>query len=225
MSQFRASRLAESFNTSGPSPQSYSLESTVLPASSAKTLQKSIRLGKLDDQGRLIGGEDGESDSEDDDGTMQEILELLRKGEVHNAGPDGPHQFVAPQAPIEKPTKPLPEKPKTSRFKLARSEAGLLSSRQPVAPPVVERKVPAVVERQMPVARPAPAPVSKPVVIESPSFPQGPKTTRLTRPPTVMTKSVSERTSGQSARIQPPAAQEQKMSRFMSSRMDEEESE
>jgi hypothetical protein len=98
ISQFRANKLAAAYNVStqalagsqqaSSSSTSTSLGASVLPASSTRTIQKAIRTGKLDDDGKLIGGED-DSASEEEDGGIQEVLELLRKGEVYNIGPDG----------------------------------------------------------------------------------------------------------------------------------------
>lgn len=65
-----------------------SLAGSVLPASSARTIQRAIRTGKLDDNGKLIGGDDDSASEEEDQG-LQEVLDLLRKGEVYNLGPDG----------------------------------------------------------------------------------------------------------------------------------------
>ncbi|KAJ6525712.1 hypothetical protein B0H19DRAFT_1198549 [Mycena capillaripes] len=130
ISHFQANRLTSSYNAAAPS-SSKSLGDNVLPASSARTLQRAIRLGKLDSDNRLVGGESGSD--EEDDGAMQEIMELLKKGEVYNVGPDGNFLHTVPPAP--KPSAngvatppatpggppPTSRKPQASKFKLARS--------------------------------------------------------------------------------------------------------
>lgn len=140
ISQFRANRIASAYNASTSS--STSLGASVLPASSTRTLQQAFRAGKLDSDGRLVGGE-ADSASEDEEPGLQEVLELLKKGEVYNIGPDGKYlhtippssgqpnpagaPFVAP-LPAEAAEVKLPPslsgKPKTSRFKVSRQAAG-----------------------------------------------------------------------------------------------------
>ncbi|KAJ7286109.1 hypothetical protein C8J57DRAFT_1286754 [Mycena rebaudengoi] len=144
VSVFQANRLASSYAAATPS-SSKSLGPNVIPAASTRTLQRAIRTGKLDSENRLVGI-DGESGSEnEDEGAMQEILELLKKGEVYNLGPDGnyihtvpPPSTNAPSADAPTPSKPdIPpplasRKPPTSKFKLARAgqrpPAAVLSS-------------------------------------------------------------------------------------------------
>ncbi|KAJ7744983.1 hypothetical protein DFH07DRAFT_834089 [Mycena maculata] len=130
ISHFQANRLAASYNTTTPS--SHSLGANVIPTSSARTLQRAIRLGKLDSDNRLVGGDDGESASEEEnDPAMQDIMDLLKKGEVYNLGADGNLIRTVPppsNAPASIPTGAAPRapflpsrKPPTSKFKLARS--------------------------------------------------------------------------------------------------------
>jgi hypothetical protein len=138
ISQFRANRIASAYNTSTPS--STSLGASVLPASSTRTLQQAIRAGKLDSDGRLVGGE-ADSASEDEEPGLQEVLDLLKKGEVYNIGPDGKYLHTIPPssdqpnpagAPLVTPGEAaevklppsLSGKPKTSRFKVSRQAAG-----------------------------------------------------------------------------------------------------
>ena len=59
-------------------------------------MQNAIRRGKLDSDGSLVGGED-DSASEAGDDAMQEVLELLKKGEVYNIGPNGDPIYVLPK--------------------------------------------------------------------------------------------------------------------------------
>lgn len=140
ISQFRANRIASAYNASTSS--STSLGASVLPASSTRTLQQAFRAGKLDSDGRLIGGE-ADSASEDEEPGLQEVLELLKKSEVYNIGPDGKYLHTIPPSSGQPnpagapPVTPLPAeaaelnippslsgKPKTSRFKVSRQAAG-----------------------------------------------------------------------------------------------------
>ncbi|KAK7467381.1 hypothetical protein VKT23_004437 [Stygiomarasmius scandens] len=131
ISNFRANQLASSYAASAPS-SSQSLGGSVLPASGTQTLQRSIRMGKLDSENKLVGGDAGESDSEPDNEATQEMVELLQKGQVYNVGPNGDLHTIpsssqksadvrAPQ-PFTPPTQPLSSKPKTSQFKLSRPQ-------------------------------------------------------------------------------------------------------
>ncbi|KAG2158479.1 uncharacterized protein EDB93DRAFT_1199376 [Suillus bovinus] len=80
VSRFRADRMATAYDKS----TSTSLASSVIPASRQKSLQEAIRLGKIEND-HLVGGEEGESGSEDE--AVREVLELLKNGHIHNAGP------------------------------------------------------------------------------------------------------------------------------------------
>ncbi|KAF8163573.1 hypothetical protein B0H34DRAFT_328733 [Crassisporium funariophilum] len=103
LSQFRANRIASAYNASTPPPStsisssspSTSLGASVIPASSARTIQRAVRTGKLDSDGKLVGTE-GDSASEEEDQGLQEVLELLQKGEVYNIGPDGKYLHTIP---------------------------------------------------------------------------------------------------------------------------------
>ncbi|KAJ6624540.1 hypothetical protein B0H10DRAFT_1943141 [Mycena sp. CBHHK59/15] len=140
MSHFQANRLASSYNASTPSTSKL-LGANVLPASSARTLQHAIRTGKLDSDNRLVGGDAGESGSEDDESpAMQEILELLKKGELYNLGPDGNLIYTVPppsnpsqnsSAPPDVPPPSASRKPTASKFKLNRPSG----QRPPAATP------------------------------------------------------------------------------------------
>jgi len=141
LSQFKASRLASAFGASAPSTssQSTSLGASVLPAASTRTLQRAVRTGKLDPDGKLVGPE-ADSESEGEDPALQEILNLLRKGEVYNLGPNGEYLHVIPpqdqngetspsstaqQATPSSSTLPPPSmRSKTSKFKASRAAAG-----------------------------------------------------------------------------------------------------
>lgn len=97
VSQFRASRFAEAYNASSQTSKtpSTSLAASAIPASSAKTIQKAVRTGKIDADGKLVGGE-ADSASEEENEEIQEVLHLLRKGEVYNLGPDGNYLHTIP---------------------------------------------------------------------------------------------------------------------------------
>ena len=58
-----------------------------MPASGFQTVQRAVRVGRLEGD-YLVGGEEGESASEPEDETMKEVLELLKKGDILNIGPD-----------------------------------------------------------------------------------------------------------------------------------------
>ncbi|TFK42330.1 hypothetical protein BDQ12DRAFT_270495 [Crucibulum laeve] len=146
ISQFKVNRIASAYNTTVPGPSaSTSLGETVLPAGSTRTIQRAICTGKLDADNKLVGT-DADSASEDENEGMQEVLDLLRKGEVYNIGPDGelvsvPSRVgpwaspteaevaaaIAPSA-LEAPPLPTPLLPlnklKTSKFKVSRAQAG-----------------------------------------------------------------------------------------------------
>ncbi|KAG1877745.1 hypothetical protein DFJ58DRAFT_835467 [Suillus subalutaceus] len=82
VSRFRADHMAMAYDRS----TSTSLGPSVIPASRQKSLQEAIRLGKVENN-HLVGGEEGESGSEDE--AVREVLELLSNGRIHNAGPVG----------------------------------------------------------------------------------------------------------------------------------------
>ncbi|PFH54125.1 hypothetical protein AMATHDRAFT_44674 [Amanita thiersii Skay4041] len=217
ISQFKASKLVSAYNASVTSP-STSLEGSILPASRAKALQRAIRTGKLDSRNELVGGEnDSESEAEND--AMQEILDLFRKGDVYNVGPDD-IKVVPPSsstgrtstaAAVNMATLAPLDKPKVSKFKLDRSRAGPSSSRtteaqsrntfQPPAPLAKLPAMPTVIERQLPsISSPSPSPPfgSQLIPIESPSIP-GPKV-----PPPI--KSTVSPSQSQSTPVQQPIA-------------------
>ncbi|KAG6879254.1 hypothetical protein C0992_004083 [Termitomyces sp. T32_za158] len=135
VSQFKAGRLASSYAASSPST---SIDASVVPASAVRTIQKTFRTGKIDDNGQLVGN-DADSASEDETTeNAQDLLNLLRRGELYNVGPDGNHLHVAlpsdgvqhtPETPslpsaisraIPKDLTPI-DRPKTSKFKLSRA--------------------------------------------------------------------------------------------------------
>ncbi|KAF9036641.1 hypothetical protein BJ165DRAFT_1504853 [Panaeolus papilionaceus] len=146
ISQFKANRLAEAYQSSGHKPKTskapISFGVPVFPASGARTIQRSIRTGKVDADGNLVGGE-ADSASENEDEQLQEVLDLIKKGEVLNVGSSNeylatippksdPWQQTAPVAPssgqesVEKPLElPAPTvHSKVSKFKVSRAAAG-----------------------------------------------------------------------------------------------------
>ena len=165
---------------------STSLGPTVIPVSRQKSLQEAIKVGKLDNN-RLVGGEEGESGSEDE--AVREILELLKNGQIENAGSEGLAISALPQEPATAPS--VPAAPKPSKFKMARSvlasdqpsqsfsplTIGERSSHKPPLSEVVERRQfkpnrphERIVE---PAAQPIPSTTTSvnSAVVKSPSFP------------------------------------------------------
>ncbi|KAK0503565.1 hypothetical protein EDD18DRAFT_636560 [Armillaria luteobubalina] len=200
LSHFKSERLASSYGASSPSsssssPASQSLGAYVLPASGAETLRNAVRMGKLDSDNRLVGGE---SDSEGDNEAVQEIIRLLEKGEA------GPSKTLAsntkgPILPENLP--PLPPQTKPSKFKAARSQAGrpaTPSSRSDSSTPVSKAqrsspKLPPAATDVFPstvMGSPFPAGDVMSMIVESPSFPQ-PQTVPTSRP-AVMSSGVRE---------------------------------
>jgi hypothetical protein len=93
LSRFKADQLSSAYNTSllHNAPEaglSASLGNTILPAGAVYTLQHAVRLGKLCEDGQLVGGAAGDSDSDENGEGMQEMMEMLRQGKITNLGPD-----------------------------------------------------------------------------------------------------------------------------------------
>ncbi|KIL69985.1 hypothetical protein M378DRAFT_157236 [Amanita muscaria Koide BX008] len=203
ISRFKASKLASSYNSSLPS-ETKSLDGSLLSASSAKALQRSIRMGKLDSRGRLTGhSEDSESEPENE--AAQEVLDLLKKGEVYNVGPDS-NQVLHP-VPASPPKKeeqqvsvalPPLNKPKASKFKVDRSQAGPSKASQHQAKSIftnspistnltspavgTERRPPGITSTNSTNTIPS----ITPAVVDSPPFPRAlaqDRNTRISRTP------------------------------------------
>lgn len=187
ISRFKASRIAASYNALTPLAlsTSTSLGASVLPASSTRTLQRAIRTGKLDADERLVGGE-ADSASEEENEGMQEVLELLKKGEVYNLGPDGNHIYVVPpRTPGDKKQSITPaislstannsqpnvlpplHRPKTSKFKLSRSQPERQTPAIATIPssPSPGSQDPTLISHEQR-SSPKPAPAMTPIVIE-----------------------------------------------------------
>ncbi|KAH6918310.1 hypothetical protein BKA70DRAFT_1554397 [Coprinopsis sp. MPI-PUGE-AT-0042] len=149
ISQFKAKKLASAYGAARAAPTTGTLAAAtgisnfLVPASTARTIQKSIRTGKLDADGNLIGGEDDSASEDDLDPNAQEILELLKKGEVYNLGqdeiiavkPDHVKEMNATKPSetaealrLDQENKTLPAldkaKAHTSKFKVSRAAAG-----------------------------------------------------------------------------------------------------
>lgn len=169
-------------------PVSTPIGQNVIPASRQKSLQTSVRLGKFEN-GRLVGGESGDSGSEDE--VAREVIEMLRTGNIRNVGPDFNPSSTSSITP---PRNPDTVEPRTgtstvsqpSKFKLARGggiaemstfEGSNDIQSHPAISNVVERKAPRSSPRQhFPFNKPPPRPPVKtseqfsPVIIDSPSF-------------------------------------------------------
>ncbi|KAL0946777.1 hypothetical protein HGRIS_012950 [Hohenbuehelia grisea] len=220
LSRFQADRLGKTYTAS------HSLD-TILPASSTRSMQDAIRLGKLDADNRLVG-EAADSESEDDKEAAQQIFELLKKGQIYNAGPNpqAASSNLAQARPQEPPHGPPPSKnphvvdsvmerrppnnsPTSVRQQVpssksqAASQATPLVPSQPVAPAILQSP-------------------SFPMIVDSPSF-RPPQSRRPDRPPTVMSTTVKE----SAPKIDRPSLSTeaaegkpiQKVSRFMQNRM------
>ncbi|KAI1794634.1 hypothetical protein LXA43DRAFT_115380 [Ganoderma leucocontextum] len=141
VSRFKSSLAASS------SLPSQSLGSSVLPASQSSGLKAAVRLGKLKN-GKLMGGEEGESDEEMEP-AAKEMLGMLRKGEVVNVGPSllqdvfgtdsdagtttiavGAQASSSPSTTPSTPVKPS----RVSRFKTALTVSSTPTSSTPSSP-------------------------------------------------------------------------------------------
>ncbi|KJA27022.1 hypothetical protein HYPSUDRAFT_52063 [Hypholoma sublateritium FD-334 SS-4] len=136
ISQFKANRIASAYGESIPTEATTtSLAGSVLPASSTRTIQRAIRTGKLDDTGKLVGGEDDSASEEEDQG-LQEVLDLLRKGEVYNLGPDGKYIHAVRPTPGASPL----QSTQTTDGAGASSSSASEQQQAPVAPPSMRSK-------------------------------------------------------------------------------------
>nr|GAT59578.1 predicted protein [Mycena chlorophos] len=222
LSHFQANRIASSYNAATPTSSSAKVPSEAR----ARTLQRAIRVGKLDANDQLVGGEAGDSGSEDDEQIAQEIIDLLQRGEVVNAGPAAEESPQAAGPPPGPP--PSARKPPASKFKLARAGHAPSPAPTPTPPSEVTRSSPkpfteAPVMSSSVFERPhSGGAVFSSTIIESPSFPQA--VTESTGPPTVMASSVVEKVPVQTRRPQQPPTiarasdKPVKVSRFLTGR-------
>ena len=163
VSHFRANRIASSYNASMPTA-STSLGASIVPASSSRTIQHALRMGTLDPDGRLVGGE-VDSASEDEDPALQEVLELLKKGEVYNLGPDGNyiHTIPPPSAPTPTSTatpSPMQQEPSATKFlppPSRRSQTSKFKASRPSDPIPIPTPSPISVYESL---SPSPTPIS-----------------------------------------------------------------
>lgn len=133
-SRFKADRLANAPSTTGLA--SHSLGASVLSANTAP-MKRAIRMGRLEN-GKLIGGDDGDSDEDitAEDENAKQFLEMLRNGEVTNVGPldISVKPTSQEQTPSAQPVDPSQKhrdttepsvSSKVSKFKLALSQPDL----------------------------------------------------------------------------------------------------
>ncbi|EKM82411.1 hypothetical protein AGABI1DRAFT_124880 [Agaricus bisporus var. burnettii JB137-S8] len=220
VSRFKANRIASAYGTSTHDGPSASPAVPLLPESAARTIQHAVKSGRIDDDDRLIGGNDSDSDTEAEG--LREALDLLKKGELYNLGPNGHLLYAPPQhddasiaatLPTSLPTTlsgksaqqdqqtqklslPPLDRPKVSKFKVDRSQAGRplpnspsTVSTQPTAvsspqrPPTTSQNAisETIVERKQFPSRKGPEAASpahisqilnssSPMIMESPSF-------------------------------------------------------
>ncbi|KZT26560.1 hypothetical protein NEOLEDRAFT_1241017 [Neolentinus lepideus HHB14362 ss-1] len=143
ISRFKADRTNTN-NFSRPetasTSASTSLGALTIPASQTRRLQRAVRTGRMEN-GKLIGGEDGDSSSDiDADEHAREVLEMLKRGEVVNAGPDAACSNLEDQLSVHQRNDPGPSsqsakaKPQTSKFKSAFAAAQI---KTPTVPTVI----------------------------------------------------------------------------------------
>ncbi|KAH8117443.1 hypothetical protein DFH11DRAFT_1687445 [Phellopilus nigrolimitatus] len=170
MSRFKAMRQSSS---SLPNGQSVSLGGSVLPQGKTNTLQRAVRTGKLDD-GKLVGGEEGESASEDEENeNYKHMLDMLKAGIVaeeeaiasvllsalpEHSARDGP--VSVPQTASSSSAAPTPltsytPPPKKSRFLSERTAQSTIAS--PPAPDAYSPLSSTVFERSKEAPRPTSA--------------------------------------------------------------------
>ena len=187
---------------------------SVLPAFNYPTLERTIRTGRLEND-QLVGGDGGESASEAEDETVKEVLELLKKGEVHNMGPNvDPSASSADYPPVPASNSGVngisrnssqmqthqeahestvsTTKQKVSKFKLNRNknENNPRSELPATSISTAERSSPKLLSTSASPAQLGSTPFS--MVVESPSIPSpcssrlGVSGRRLDRPPTIL---------------------------------------
>lgn len=209
VSRFGASKMASAYGTSVPSQ---SLP-TVIPESSIKTVQSAIRLGKLDDEGRLVNGT-GESSDEETNAVVSEVLNLIKTGKAVNIGPQEStvHSTVVPpsrrskQADRTSPDESVNDKVISAFNRLDISEAKPPRFPKGAAPTKVAQ----------PSTKLAPS-SSNPLIVDSPSYPPQ-VSSRPRRPPMVMSSKVIESEKRGAPSPQPTESATKKFSRFMRER-------
>ncbi|KAG5221159.1 Glycosyltransferase Family protein [Salix suchowensis] len=182
VSRFGAARMASAYGASVP------LQSlpTVIPESSIKTVQSAIRLGKIDDDGRLISAT-GESSDEETNAVVSEVLDLIKTGKAVNVGPQEStvHSTVVP------PWRRSKQDDKSSTDESVNDKVKSAFNRLEIS----EAKPPRPPKGATPtrVAQPSTkvAPVYNPLIVDSPSYPPQ-VSSRPQRPPMVMSSKVLE---------------------------------
>ncbi|TDL27421.1 hypothetical protein BD410DRAFT_825103 [Rickenella mellea] len=126
ISRFKTARQF-AYNAPGPRATT-SVGASVLPA--GYPIQKAIRTGKYVD-GKLIGPEDDSASDGEDNGKMEDVLELLKRGDVTNIGPIASHTGgsnpVDPSVESQNPPQ-MKQDAKPSQFKIAHSHSSLPTS-------------------------------------------------------------------------------------------------
>lgn len=185
-------------------------------------------MGKLDAEGRLVGGP--EDSDEEEDPELRNLLNGLRQGQlddarVNEAVPSGDGNV--PRLPINAPLKPLKPQAVVSRFKLDRSQAGRAAASDIGATRSASLKVPVDSSVTNGPQATVLSPPSFPTMIESPSFPQNLQKSkpmlnsnpgRPTQPPVIMSASIVERASGLLRPNHSNDEPSKKVSRFMAER-------
>ncbi|KAF9500564.1 hypothetical protein BDN71DRAFT_1440673 [Pleurotus eryngii] len=208
VSRFGAARMASAYGASVP------LQSlpTVIPESSIKTLQSAIRLGKIDDDGRLISAT-GESSDEETNAVVSEVLDLIKTGKAVNVGPQEStvHSTVVP------PWRRSKQDDKSSTDESVNDKIKSAFNRLEIS----EAKPPRPPKGATPtrVAQPSTkvAPVYNPLIVDSPSYPPQ-VSSRPQRPPMVMSSKVLETEKRAAPSPQSTESAPKKISRFMRER-------
>ncbi|KDQ33384.1 hypothetical protein PLEOSDRAFT_1095416 [Pleurotus ostreatus PC15] len=209
VSRFGAAKMASAYGASAPSQ---SLP-TVIPESSIKTVQSAIRLGKLDDDGRLISAT-GESSDEETNAIVSEVLDLIKTGKAVNVGPQGStvHSTVVPPSRRSKQdAKPSTDGSVNDKVITAFNRLEI-SDAKPPRPPKSATPTRVAQPSTSKVAPPA----YNPLIVDSPSYPPQ-VLSRPQRPPTVMSSKVLE-TEKRAASPQSTESAPKKVSRFMRER-------
>ncbi|KAG6335212.1 hypothetical protein ID866_3883 [Astraeus odoratus] len=183
VSRFRAGRMSEAYDKSH-SPTPACLESSVVPEARQKSIRNAIRVGKLENN-QLVGGPSGDSGSEDDD--VREMIELLKKGNVQNVGPNfdptsmsrrhtsegvSARPTAPPAATLKLPTPNLPPGDAVNPAHLPRQVSAHSTSPKSAVGGVIERKPPRPPPSQaFPLQKPSRQPTAgaRSAVIQPPS--------------------------------------------------------
>ncbi len=210
VSRFGASKMASAYGTSVPSQ---SLP-TVIPGSSIKAVQSAIRLGKLDDDGRLVSGT-GESSDEETNAVVSEVLDLIKTGQAVNIGPEEStiHSTVVPPSrrPKQVDETQTGDSTVNERVISAFNRLDISEAKPPRSPKsAISARV------AQPPTKVAPS-ASNSLIVDSPSYPPQ-VSSRPQRPPMVMSSKVLETEKRASPSLQSTDNAPRKISRFMRER-------